>query len=25
VNARACATTDATETVAQLCLEATHA
>ena len=25
VNARACSTTDATETVAQLCLEATHA
>jgi len=25
VNARACATTDATETVARLCLEATHA
>jgi UDP-N-acetylglucosamine--N-acetylmuramyl-(pentapeptide) pyrophosphoryl-undecaprenol N-acetylglucosamine transferase len=25
VNARACATTDATETVAQFCLEATHA
>jgi UDP-N-acetylglucosamine--N-acetylmuramyl-(pentapeptide) pyrophosphoryl-undecaprenol N-acetylglucosamine transferase len=25
VNARACATTDATESVAQLCLEATHA
>jgi UDP-N-acetylglucosamine--N-acetylmuramyl-(pentapeptide) pyrophosphoryl-undecaprenol N-acetylglucosamine transferase len=25
VNARACATTDATETVVQLCLEATHA
>ena len=24
-NARACATTDATETVAQLCLEAAHA
>jgi UDP-N-acetylglucosamine--N-acetylmuramyl-(pentapeptide) pyrophosphoryl-undecaprenol N-acetylglucosamine transferase len=25
VNARACATTDATETVAQLCMEAAHA